>query len=461
MEDRFIAGKTLEQWVRQYPLLEEIIQGREVFWNNPGLDTFETAQRAVPLCQAHITDARHRLRRFAPYIARVFPETRKDQGIIESPLAAIPSMKRCLADATGADIRGKLLLKCDSHLAISGSIKARGGIYEVLKHAEDLAIQHGLISESDDYAVLDSSFFREFFSHYSIAVGSTGNLGLSIGIMGKQLGFRVFVHMSSDAKQWKKDLLRQKGVIVIEHESDYGKAVEEGREQARLDPDMHFIDDEQSEDLFLGYAVAASRLRTQLEDQHIIVDAQHPLFVYLPCGVGGSPGGITFGLKQIFKDNVHCFFAEPTASPCMFLGLMTGLHDRVNIHDFGLSNVTDADGLAVARPSGFVGKALQHMISGVYTVRDETLYILLHMLSDTEHLSLEPSALAGMPGPSMLLNTETGRKYLQESALNRYMPDSTHIVWATGGSMVPTDVMSDYYKKGELFSQKAHPWHRR
>ncbi|MDA2137804.1 D-serine ammonia-lyase [Bacillus cereus group sp. Bc256] len=441
--------KEIEKLKEEYPLLNKLIETEEVFWVNPNMEKYETAIKDSPLSEENVKDAKERLKRFASYIAKVFPETKETKGIIESPLLKIPSMKQALEKNYEQPILGELLLKCDSHLPISGSIKARGGIYEVLKHAEQLALQHGMLTEEDDYSILDSDTCREFFTKYSIAVGSTGNLGLSIGIMSAKLGFNVTVHMSADAKQWKKDLLRSKGVNVIEYEADYSKAVEEGRRQADADPSCYFVDDENSHDLFLGYAVAASRLQKQLEELEIVVDEEHPLFVYLPCGVGGGPGGVAFGLKLLYKDNVHCFFAEPTHSPCMLLGLMTGLHDKIAVQDIGIDNVTDADGLAVGRPSGFVGKTIEPFLSGNYTVSDEELYRLLKELADTENIYLEPSALAGMIGPVKVC-TEDG--YLQKQQLTEKMKKGTHIVWGTGGSMVPEDVMDGYYKKGEAFT---------
>ncbi|ARJ21481.1 D-serine ammonia-lyase [Bacillus sp. ISL-8] len=438
--------KEIEALKEQYPLVNNLITTEEVFWINPNMEKYETAIKNSPLNEEHVKDAEERLKRFAPYIAKVFPETKETGGIIESPLVKISSMKQSLEKSYGQPILGELLLKCDSGLPISGSIKARGGIYEVLKHAEQLALQHGMLTGKDDYSILDSDRFRGFFAKYSIAVGSTGNLGLSIGIMSAKLGFNVTVHMSADAKEWKKDLLRSKGVNVIEYEADYSKAVEEGRLQADADPSCYFVDDENSHDLFLGYAVAASRLQKQLEELEIVVDEEYPLFVYLPCGVGGGPGGVAFGLKLLYKDNVHCFFAEPTHSPCMLLGLMTGLHDKIAVQDIGIDNVTDADGLAVGRPSGFVGKTMEPFLSGNYTVSDEELYRLLKELADTENIYLEPSALAGMIGPLNVCKAEN--EYLQKQQLTEKVKKGTHIVWGTGGSMVPEDVMNGYYKKG-------------
>ncbi|AHA10227.1 MULTISPECIES: D-serine ammonia-lyase [Bacillus] len=438
--------KEIEVLKAEYPLVNKLIATEEIFWINPNIEKYETAITASPLNEEDVKDAEERLKRFAPYIAKVFPETKETNGIIESPLVKIPSMKQSLEKNYGQLILGKLLLKCDSHLPISGSIKARGGIYEVLKHAEQLALQHGMLTEEDNYSILDSDTCREFFAKYSIAVGSTGNLGLSIGIMSAKLGFNVTVHMSADAKEWKKDLLRNKGVNVIEYEADYSKAVEEGRQQADADPSCYFVDDENSHDLFLGYAVAASRLQKQLEELEIIVDEEHPLFVYLPCGVGGGPGGVAFGLKLLYKNNVHCFFAEPTHSPCMLLGLMTGLHDKIAVQDIGIDNITDADGLAVGRPSGFVGKTIEPFLNGNYTVSDEELYRLLKELADKENINLEPSALAGMVGPVNVCKNEN--EYLQKQQLTETVKKGTHIVWGTGGSMVPEDVMNGYYKKG-------------
>ncbi|GHH99143.1 D-serine ammonia-lyase [Neobacillus kokaensis] len=438
----------IKAWLENHPhpLINQIVLLEEVFWVNPKLQSFHTALENCPLALNDVLEAEARLQRFAPYIAKVFPETQGTNGIIESPLLKISNMQELLEHEYEHEIFGELWLKCDSHLPISGSIKARGGIYEVLKTAEDLAIKRQLLTTEDDYSILDSDQFRSFFSQYSIAVGSTGNLGLSIGIMSAKLGFNVTVHMSADAKQWKKDLLRSKNVTVIEYASDYSKAVEEGRQQAEADPDCHFIDDENSRDLFLGYAVAAIRLKNQLDQSGITVDENHPLFVYLPCGVGGGPGGVAFGLKLIFQEHVHCFFAEPTHSPCMLLGLMTGLHDKIAVQDIGIDNKTAADGLAVGRPSGFVGMLIEPFLGGNYTVSDEQMFKLLKNLADTENIYLEPSALAGMIGLVKLC--KQGSDYLQQHQLTNKVSQGTHIVWATGGSMVPKEEMDNYYRKG-------------
>jgi len=443
-----VLNKEISTWIEEYPLLKEIIDLKEVLWTNSQYSDFEEGMKNVSLNEDDVLDAEERLNRFAPYIAKVFPETKEENGIIESPIVKINNMKAKLEEMCGEELLGNLLLKCDSHLKVSGSIKARGGIYEVLKRAEDLALENNIITVEDNYEKLDSDEMRAFFSNYSVVVGSTGNLGLSIGIMSAKLGFKVTVHMSADARQWKKDLLRSRGVEVIEYESDYSKAVEEGRKQAQADANSYFVDDENSQNLFLGYSVAAKRLDKQLKNMEIKVDDNNPLFVYLPCGVGGGPGGVAFGLKLLYKNNVHFFFAEPTHSPCMMIGCMTKEHDNVCVQDFGIDNVTAADGLAVGRASGFVGKTLEKLMSGCYSITDENMYRLLTIMADSEDIFLEPSALAGVPGIVNILTSKEGKKYLKDSNLEDKIENINHIAWATGGSMVPKDMMDEYYNKG-------------
>src|SRR5699024_11835636 len=78
---------------------------------------------------------------------------------------------------------------------------------------------------------------------------------------------------------------------------------------------------------------------------------------------------------------------------------LTGLHDQISVQDIGIDNLTAADGLAVGRASGFVGRAMERLLDGFYTLSDQTMYDMLGWLAQEEGIRLEPSALAGMAGP--------------------------------------------------------------
>ena len=434
------------------PLLRRLAAAEETAWFPP-LPPCAEALADVPFDAGDVADAAARLQRFAPYIQTAFPDTAAAGGLIESPLYETGQLQQALAAHYGLPLPGKLWLKADHALPVSGSIKARGGIYEVLHHAETLAMQSGLLDAHGDYTALAQAAAKTLFAQHEIAVGSTGNLGLSIGIMAAKLGFKASVHMSADARQWKKDTLRAAGVHVVEYAGDYGEAVAAGRALAEADPRCHFVDDEHSAQLFLGYAVAGQRLQHQFAEHGIEVSAEKPLFVYLPCGVGGGPGGVAFGLKLAFGDAVHCFFAEPTHSPCMLLGVYTGLHEAVAVHDIGLDNRTAADGLAVGRPSGLVSRAMQRLISGYYTITDDELFRLLALLADSEGHRVEPSAAAGIAGMVRVLSESSAYQACRRFSAAQ-LADATHLIWGTGGSMVPEAEMQGYIERGRALSDK-------
>ena len=106
----------------RYPLIPAMRRGEEVLWLNPRCD----ASPSPEVTDEDIADAASRLKRFASYIQRAFPETAGSGGIIESPLREIPAMRDALLSRSGVALRGRLMLKCDSELPISGSIKEIG-----------------------------------------------------------------------------------------------------------------------------------------------------------------------------------------------------------------------------------------------------------------------------------------------------------------------------------------------
>lgn len=427
-------------------LPQNLVKGKAFSYANPHKMPYAAVEDLLDLIvpERDVLEAGERLSRLAPLIERIFPETKATNGLIESELRELPKLKQALEDKFSAKIPGRLFMKLDSHLPIAGSVKARGGIYEVLYFAETLALQEGIISEDEARERLADPDLRAFFSEYKIQVGSTGNLGMSIGLMAAALGFEAIIHMSADAQGWKKELLRSRGVTVKEYEQDYSAAVAAGRAESAQDSKSYFVDDERSRQLFLGYTVAGDRLKADLDQAKIQVDRRHPLFVYLPAGVGSAPGGIAYRLKQLYKDAVHIFFMETCPCPSLLLGMLTGAHEQVRVQDADLSGQTLADGLACASPSPFVSRLLRPLLSGFCTVEDKELTPLLKLLYENEQIFIEPSSCVALEGPARLLHEDSFRQYLiQEGVTEADLRHSNHILWSTGGALVPDQIRED------------------
>lgn len=88
---------------------------------------------------------------------------------------------------------------------------------------------------------------------------------------------------------------------------------------------------------------------------------------------------------------------------------------------------------------------MRPLIDGVITVDDQRLYQYLTLAWDTQEVKLEPSAAAGFHG---YCRATQALDYLESQNLSKNMDRSTHIVWATGGRMVPDKDWISYYETG-------------
>ncbi|TAJ73892.1 MAG: D-serine ammonia-lyase [Phenylobacterium sp.] len=373
------------------------------------------APRAPVITLSDVAEATARLERFQPALRKLFPESGWN-GRITSALLDYPH-----------GVGGALLVKADHTLPLTGSIKARGGVYELLCRIERMALADGVLAAGEGYEALATPEAARAFGHRKVVVASTGNLGFSIGLVARAFGLAADVHMSHDAKAWKKDRLLQLGARVVEHDCDYTLTVERARAAAAGSGD-DFIDDESSRELLIGYATAADELIGQLSARGIVPTARKPVIVYLPCGVGGAPGGVTFGLKARLGDAVICVFVEPVASACVFAALATEQGAATSVYDLGLDNLTVADGLAVPRASALVLEAVGDQIDAVVAVSDDQMLGWVGRAWREAGLRLEPSAAAALAAIAPFREAMGGRPDIEAA---------THVAWTTGGSLLP------------------------
>lgn len=407
-------------------IVARLRKGLPACWLKTGL---RAAPKAKDPASEAINVASARWQRFAPVLAQACNIPSWD-GVVRSPLRRYPR---------SPDWPQSLYVKCDHALPITGSVKARGGVYEVLCLAERIAAGNGLLNAGDGrYLSLLEEPARKALGSWTVVTASTGNLGFSVGVMARALGLKAEIHMSMDAKQWKKDRLRQIGACVVEHATDYTGTLAAAR-TGKPGERRHFIDDEASLDLFMGYTCGGMELASQLKDLDIEISERQPLFVYLPCGVGGAPGGITYALRAAFGPAVVCIFVEPVASACMLLALDKGRGEPQSVYDYGLDNRTDADGLAVSRASGLVLQKVGEDIDAVVALPDAMMRAAVRRVWAEAGLRLELSAAAGFAAIEPLHDVLKQTRATQLNPIWRRFDSGLHVVWTTGGSMLPEE----------------------
>lgn len=88
------------------------------------------------------------------------------------------------------------------------------------------------------------------------------------------------------------------------------------------------------------------------------------------------------------------------------------------------------------------------LLSGVFTVADDTLFVHLVQVLDVLGERIEPSAAAGFSGPGMLTGTDAGLAWLCRTGVGDVLPQVTHLVWTTGGLLVPEAQYQGFVRRG-------------
>src|SRR5699024_8760173 len=115
----------IHQWQNKYPVFRRILNKNPVTWVNSKQRNM--AKTNLPLGKEAMLEADQLWIRFAPFLRKAFPESKAENGMIESPLKEIPNMKKALESMKNIVVPGNFYLKCDNALPVAGSIKARGG----------------------------------------------------------------------------------------------------------------------------------------------------------------------------------------------------------------------------------------------------------------------------------------------------------------------------------------------
>lgn len=98
---------------------------------------------------------------------------------------------------------------------------------------------------------------------------------------------------------------------------------------------------------------------------------------------------------------------------------------------------------------------MRSMLSGVFTVADDDLFQDVYLLRQHEGILVEPSAIAALRGPQWLANSPVGQAYLRDLGLEQSFARATHVIWSTGGALVPAEEHACFQARGKALVDQA------
>ncbi|KAF5294282.1 hypothetical protein FQR65_LT19995 [Abscondita terminalis] len=151
---------------------------------------------------------------------------------------------------------------------------------------------------------------------------------------------------------------------------------------------------------------------------------QHRLFVYIPCGVGGAPGGVWLRVGRLGA-HVHCFSVEPAGffSRAFWCAAVPNARHQQSTTT-RQAQPHPGDGLACLRLASWSSALMRSRLSGIAVADDDSLCADTWRLKALAGLKVE-ARRRGRPGGAGALATEAGRVLQALGGLRGHMQAAT------------------------------------
>jgi len=213
----------------------------------------------------------------------------------------------------------------------------------------------------------------------TIVTASSGNHGIAVAFIAKQLNKRAVIFAPKIATSYKLYLIRSLGADII-FKGDYSdQAVIYAKEYAEKENALfiHAFDDKE---VIAGQGTIGLELIEQIDDMD---------YLLIPVGGGGLIAGISLVIKNLKKDT-KIIGVQPEGNPSLYEAIKKG----EPITTRGTNTV--AEGLAVRRVGELVFKIVKNKVDEVALESDGNILKATRLILEKERILLEPSGAAAL-----------------------------------------------------------------